>query len=94
MTSKTATTVHRSREEVQRLWSGDLRPELADGENAEVTFKDAPGGRGTEIHVELAKRGFGGSALARAKDELRRFKQQVETGEIARADAPEGVGVR
>jgi hypothetical protein len=84
MTTRTAITVNRPREEVQRRWTGGDHP---------VTFKDAPGDRGTEIHVEVAKRGFAGSALAKVRDELRHFKQQVETGEIARADAPEEVGV-
>jgi uncharacterized membrane protein len=99
MSAKAAITVHRSREEVQRLFeSSEHRPE-----NAAVTFTDAPGDRGTEIHVELERepkagklgeavqKVTGAKALAEAKDGLRRFKQQVETGEIARSDgAPEG----
>ena len=81
MSTKTAITVNRPREEVQRRWSG----------SDPVTFADAPGDRGTEIHVEVAARGFGGSRLARARDELRHFKQQLETGEIPRSEAvPEG----
>jgi len=85
MSSKAAITVHRSREEVQRLFErSEYRPE-----NAAVTFTDAPGDRGTEIHVDL-ERGSS-KARAKAKDGLRRFKQQVETGEIVRSEgAPEG----
>jgi uncharacterized membrane protein len=68
-----------------------------------VAFSDAPGDRGTEIHVDLERSAPGGKlggmvkkltgAKARAKtmDDLRRFKQQVETGVIARSDGtPEG----
>ena len=99
MSSKAAITVNRPREEVQRLFEGSAyRPE-----NASVTFADAPGDRGTEIHVDLertSKAGKLGEAvqkvtgsepLAKAMDGLRRFKQQVETGEVARSEgAPEG----
>jgi uncharacterized membrane protein len=94
--SKAAITVHRSREEVQRLFEGsEYRPQ-----DAAVTFKDAPGDRGTEIHVTLGS-GSGPIAklrgavpLAKAKDQLRHFKQQVETGEVPRSDGtPEGESV-
>jgi len=96
MQAKAAVTVHRSREEVQRLWeSAEHRPQhLPDA--ATVTFADAPGDRGTEIHVDLGKdtllqKLVGTTALAQVKDELRRFKQHVETGEIPRSDGtPEG----
>jgi len=89
---RTAITINRPREEVERLWRSTAHE--VDGD---VTFKDAPGDRGTEIHVDL-----GGDPslvqkltrtmpLAKVKDELRHFKQRVETGEIARSDAaPEG----
>jgi uncharacterized membrane protein len=81
MTTKTAITVNRPREEVQRLWTG----------SEPVTFKDAPGDRGTEIHVEVASRGLGGAKLAKVRDELRHFKQLIETGEVPRSDSvPEG----
>lgn len=70
---------------------------------ATVRFVDAAGDRGTEIHVELAsgppagrlgeivQRVRGSVPLAKVKDELRHFKQRVETGEITRSEAvPEG----
>ena len=60
-----AITVLKPREEVERLW---------DASELEATFKDAPGDRGTEIHVA--------SDDAGAKDVLRRFKQKAETGEV------------
>jgi uncharacterized membrane protein len=90
--------VQRSREEVERSWLGSDHPPAVD-----VRFVDAPGDRGTEIHVELQREAPGGRLgevvakvagavpLAKVKDDLRRFKQLVEAGEIARSDgAPEG----
>jgi len=102
--SKAAITVNRPPDEVRRLWqSSEYRPEYVQGTEAAVTFKDAPGDRGTEIHVDLERDTPGGKLgeavqklvgsqpLAKLKDDLRRFKQQVETGVIARSDGvPEG----
>jgi uncharacterized membrane protein len=84
--------VNRSRDELQRLWAGASHPNVDAADGAAVTFKDAPGDRGSEIHVELARGGLLASRpLAKVKDDLRRFKQLVETGEIPRSDAvPEG----
>ena len=98
MTTRAAITVHRSRAEIRQLWeSPDHRPEYVAAANAAVSFKDAPGDRGTEIHVALDGTGgtlqklTGAARLAKVKDELRRFKQLVETGEIPRSDStPEG----
>ncbi len=88
MSQKAAITVMRPREEVQRLWaSAESGPERL--RDAAVRFADAPGDRGTEVHVDLGDDGT--IDRARAKDDLRRFKQRVETGEIPRSDAtPEG----
>jgi hypothetical protein len=94
MSRRAAITVNRPRAEVEGLWRGS--PPL---EDAEVTFKEAPGDRGTEIHVQVGggsvgaaiKKVVGTEPLAKAKDELRHFKQLAETGVIARSDAsPEG----
>jgi hypothetical protein len=104
MSTKAAITVNRPREEVERLWSSSAyRPAFIHSADAAVTFKDAPGDRGTEIHVDLGRSGpsgrvaeavqglLGHAALAKVKDDLRHFKQHVETGEIPRSDAvPEG----
>jgi uncharacterized membrane protein len=104
MSQRAAITVHRSREEVQQLWqSSEYRPEYIESQDAAVTFKNAPGDRGTEIHVDLeantskgklgevVQKVTGAMPLAKVKDDLRRFKQQVETGEIPRSDgSPEG----
>ena len=96
---KAAITVYRPREEVQRLWqSSEYRPEYIEQAEAAVTFRDAPGDRGTEIHVDLEEAAPGGKLgeivlkltgsepLAKVKDDLRRFKQHVETGVIPRSE--------
>ena len=104
MKAHAAITVLRSREDLQRLWqSRDHRSEYIEGSGADVTFKDAPGDRGTEIHVDLegstpggklgevVQKLVGSAPLAKVKDDLRHFKQRVETGEVPRSDgSPEG----
>ena len=72
--------------------------------SGEVIFQPAPGGRGTEVRVRLTYEpplGAAGNAVARllgeeprqqVTDDLRRFKQVLETGEVVRsAGSPEGV---
>jgi len=70
-----------------------------------VSFRSAPGGRGTEIYVELVYHPPGGE-LGRTiawlfgeepefqiQEDLRRFKQMVETGEVATTEGqPTGRG--
>jgi uncharacterized membrane protein len=67
-----------------------------------VRFAPAPGDRGTEVHVELEYAPPGGKAAAtvaklfgeepatQLADDLRRFKQIVEVGEILRSDGAPG----
>ena len=99
MNAWAAITVLRAREEVKRLWdSPGHRTDRIRELGAEVSFKDAPGDRGTEIHVDLGDEARGltrrlgrSGELAKVKDELRRFKQRAETGVVPRSDAaPEG----
>lgn len=104
MDAKAVITVSRSLDEVQRRWQDpEYRSTYIEGLDAQVEFRPAPGDRGTEIHVTLRSNPPGGKlgeaaakltgALPRAKvkDELRRFKQRVETGVIVRSDgSPEG----
>jgi uncharacterized membrane protein len=64
-----------------------------------VRFRPAPGERGTEVHVELrydppAGRAaafiaklFGEEPSQQVSDDLRRFKQMIETGDVTRSDA-------
>jgi uncharacterized membrane protein len=104
MGPRTAITVNRPVDEIRRMWDdASFRPKHITETGAAVTFREAPGDRGTEIHVDLrsgTSRGTVGAAvekllgsapLAKAKDDLRHFKQLVETGEIARSEgSPEG----
>jgi len=70
-----------------------------------VRFVDAPADRGTEVRVELSYDAPGGSAGAlvakifgeepnqQLRDDLRRFKQVMETGEVVKSDGSlEGAG--
>jgi uncharacterized membrane protein len=69
-----------------------------------VRFERAPGGRGTEVHVELtygAPGGVLGAAVAKLFGEepaqqlagdLRRLKQVLETGEVVHSDASVAAG--
>ena len=81
---RVAITIRHPREGLERMWREqdfDWRKDVT------VTMTDAPGDRGTEIHVRLAQPGDDSDI----KSDLRRFKQIVETGEIVKADGvPEG----
>jgi uncharacterized membrane protein len=72
-----------------------------------VGFVAAPGDRGTEVHVDIEyapPAGRAGSVIAKlfgeepelqVRDDLRRFKQVMETGEVVRSDGtPEGTLAR
>ena len=74
--------------------------EGADVDNSgSVRFQPAPGDRGTEIHLEMHYRPPGGVIGAKVakffeavpktqmSNDLRRFKQVIETGEVTRSDA-------
>ncbi|MEV4789336.1 SRPBCC family protein [Streptomyces tuirus] len=77
--------------------------EGADVDNSgEARFVPAPGGRGTEIHVSLrydlpggplgqaAARYFGEEPHQQLDDDLRRFKQIAEIGEVVRSEGAPG----
>lgn len=105
MSVHAAVTVNRPRDQVEDLWRS--RRDAQDyGADADVSFKDAPGDRGTEVHVVLDRSAPGGvigeavqkllgkQPLAKVKDDLRRFKAITETGEVARSSgSPEGDAV-
>jgi uncharacterized membrane protein len=102
MSARTAITVNRPVDEVRQMWQHQ-RPEYTTEINAAVTFREAPGDRGTEIHVAprreaprskmgaIVRKASAAPSLAKVKDDLRRFKQLAETSEIARSEgSPEG----
>jgi uncharacterized membrane protein len=74
-------------------------PESAVANTGSVSFASATGGRGTVVKVELRYRppgGAAGAAIAKLfgkepgqqlQEDLRAFKQSMETGEIVRSDA-------
>ncbi|MFD0787308.1 cyclase, partial [Micromonospora azadirachtae] len=72
-----------------------------------VRFVPAPGERGTEVRVQLGyapPAGALGRAVAKlfgeepeqqVRDDLRRFKQVLETGDVVRSEgSPEGISAR
>lgn len=97
-------TIDKGRDDVERAWRG--ASELArkiDDHGAAVSFSDAPGDRGTELIVEFeydppagdigaaAQKLVGRDLATQLSDDLRRFKQRVETGEVLRSDGtPDG----
>jgi len=95
-----AVTIDRARTDVEAAWLGatEVRQKLEQSE-ARVSFSEAPGDRGTELAVEFLESppagDLGAAALKLAgkdlatqlSDDLRRFKQQVETGEVIRSDS-------
>lgn len=104
MRIRKAVTINRQRDEVEQAWAQaqELREKVLDGGGA-VSFAEAAGGRGTELAVDLTQNppagDLGGAVLKltgkdlamELADDLRRFKQLVETGEIARSDGtPDG----
>jgi uncharacterized membrane protein len=99
MSVSSAITINRPQQDIAaRL--GESEPPLSE-EDAEVSYADAPGDRGTEVRVLLpnAPGGLGQKVAAvmgveaqqELDDALRRFKQLLETGEIPRSEgSPEG----
>jgi uncharacterized membrane protein len=103
MRVRKAVTINRGRAEVEQAWTQaqELREKVLDA-GGSVSFVEAPNGQGTELAVDLTQDppagDLGGAVLKLAgkdlatelADDLRRFKQLVETGEIARSDSTPG----
>jgi hypothetical protein len=104
MRIRKAVTIDRPREEVEQAWHAaeELRRKVEDA-GAAVTFAAAPGDRGTELAVEFlhdppagdlgaaAQKLTGRDLATQLSDDLRRFKQQVETGQVVRSEGtPDG----
>ena len=101
MSGHAAITVLGSPDELKRKWQeSEYKPEYIEEADAAVSFRAAPGDRGTEIHVDIEQGGklsqavkklTGSEPKAKVMDDLRRFKQHVETGVITRSEgSPEG----
>ncbi len=75
---------------------------LGDADPGAIRFQPAPGDRGTEIHVDFEQPTFAGpigekvqrvagtNPEQQADEDLRRFRQVVETGEVVRSDGSPG----
>jgi len=94
-------------EEPQRLIAWRSLPGARVPNSGTVRFTPASAGRGTEVRVEMRYappagrlgRGvavlFGEEPQRQVADDLRRFKQVLETGGVVHSDAsPEGIGAR
>jgi hypothetical protein len=83
LSDEQAITVKASLETVETSWVEWCASGLSKlKNNYAVRFEPAPGARGTEVHVS------GGGSMGTLRDELRRFKQRLETGEIPLSDGP------
>jgi hypothetical protein len=83
LTHEQATTIKAPIEAVESGWvewcaSGHARLK----NDYAIRFEPAPGARGTEVHLS------GGGSTGVIREELRRFKQRLETGEIPASDGP------
>jgi len=82
-TGEQAITVKAPLEAVEAGWEQWCASRYARlASNYVVRFEPAPGARGTEVHLA------GGGSKSTIREELRRFKQQLETGEISVSDGP------
>ena len=83
---KRSITINKPLEEVSGAWR--------ETEGETVRFVPAPGDRGTEVHVERRSTAklFGKKPEAHLHDELRRFKQLLETGAVVRSESSPGGG--
>jgi uncharacterized membrane protein len=104
MLVRKAVTINRSRQDVEAAWAAaiELRDKV-DEAGASVIVAEAPGNRGTELIVEFeydppagdlgaaAQKLLGKDLATQLSDDLRRFKQQVETGQVVRSEGtPDG----
>lgn len=103
---RTSVTIRRSEEEVRRAFAEYPWTAFEGGRlitSGDVRFAPAPGDRGTELHLDHEPRELGGAVGTEAaklfgrapdqaiNDELRRFKAQLETGDVVRSEkSPEG----
>ena len=77
-----AITVKASLETAEAAWMDWCLGQNSLGRNYAVRFEPAPGARGTEVRVQS------GRSAGVVREELRKFKQRLETGEIPISDGP------
>lgn len=82
LTREHSTTIKAPLEAVENGWvqwcaSGHARLK----NDYAIRFEPAPGARGTEVHLS------GGGSTRAVREELRRFKQRLETGEASMSDS-------
>jgi hypothetical protein len=103
MPMRKAVTINRSREVVQSAWAAETELQQKIREHgATARLEDAPGDRGTEVIVDFvfdppagdigaaALKLLGKDLATQLSDDLRLFKQRVETGQVVRSDATLG----
>lgn len=95
-----AVTIRKPQAEVEAAWKDakETRNKVADAKG-KVRFERAPGDRGTELVVEyvedppfgdfgvIARKLSGRDLATQLSDDLRRLKQQLETGVVVRSDS-------
>lgn len=95
-----AVTINKPQQEVEAAWIGETETrQKIENANAKVSFTRAPGDQGTELAVSFqyappagdlgaaAKKLTGRDLPTQLADDLRRFKQRVEVGEVVRSHA-------
>jgi hypothetical protein len=95
-----AVTLDRPRGDVETAWRDQTTLTGAiEAAGGRIIFADAPGDRGTELIVEFEhdppggdlgaalEKATGRDLATRLADDLRRFKQRVETGEVVASDS-------
>jgi hypothetical protein len=83
LSDEQAVTIKAPLETVEAAWVEWCATERANlGGNYAIRFEPAPGARGTEVRLA------GGGSKGTIREELRRFKQFLEAGEVAASDGP------
>jgi hypothetical protein len=104
MLIRKSVTLARPQDEVEQAWraAADLRRKVEE-RGGSTRFAPAPGDRGTELIVEFehdpragdlgaaAQKLLGKDLATQLSDDLRRLKQQIETGQVVRSEGtPDG----
>jgi hypothetical protein len=95
-----AVTINRPQQDVEAAWVGETETrQKIEKAHATVAFSAAPGDQGTELAVSFqfdppagdlgaaAQKIAGRDLATQLADDLRRFKQRLETGQVVRSDS-------